>query len=101
MAASLTPPPQKTKKTDEAEAEDDDDDDEDGEVIDDDEDDKAEGEDKKVKTVKQNVTEWSHLNDNKVCGFFCLERADRPVNGLVRRGRNSFTCSSTTDCCCC
>jgi hypothetical protein len=33
-------------------------------VIDDDEDDKAD--DKKVKTVKQNVTEWSHLNDNKV-----------------------------------
>lgn len=41
-----------------------DDDDEEGEVIDDEDDDKAD--DKKVKTVKQNVTEWSHLNDNKV-----------------------------------
>jgi hypothetical protein len=40
------------------------DDDDDGEVIDDEDDDKAD--DKKVKTVKQNVTEWSHLNDNKV-----------------------------------
>lgn len=52
-------------KKEEEDEEDDEEEDEDGEVIDD-EDDKAEGsEDKKVETVKQNVTEWSHLNDNK------------------------------------
>lgn len=52
------------KKEDESSDDDEDaDDDDDGEVIDDEDDDKAD--DKKVKTVKQNVTEWSHLNDNK------------------------------------
>lgn len=50
-----------TDSDDDDDAEDDEDDD-DGEVIDDEDDDKSD----QVKTVKQNVTEWSHLNDNKV-----------------------------------
>eukprot|EP00878_Enallax_costatus_P000207 GHUV01000266.1.p1 GENE.GHUV01000266.1~~GHUV01000266.1.p1 ORF type:complete len:827 (+),score=175.61 GHUV01000266.1:179-2659(+) len=49
------------KETEDAGKEDDKKDDEEGDVVDEDE----EEEEKTPKTVKQNVTEWEHLNDNK------------------------------------
>jgi heat shock protein 90kDa beta len=58
-------------------AADDDDDDDDGDVVDDTD------EDAKPKTEKRNVTEWSHLNDNKPIWL-------RPASDISEDDYNSF-----------